>query len=312
MPTEILIAGKLPQFTLDKLEGSFTCHRLREAPDRAKLLADISERVRGIATTGFDGASAELIAALPRLEVISCFGVGVDAINLPAARARGITVTNTPDVLNDDVADLGVGLMLSAARAIPQGDRYVRAGRWEAEGMMPLQTKFSGKTVGILGLGRIGKVIARRCEAFDCSILYHGRNPQDGVAYRYYADLVEMARDADFLCAICPGGEATRNIVNRPVLEALGPKGILVNVARGSVVDADALIAVLKEGKLGGAALDVFPDEPRVPPALLDFPNVIVQPHVASATIETRTAMGDLTVENLELHFAGKPVRTPV
>lgn len=312
MPTEILIAGKMPEFTLDKLDATFTCHRLWEAQDRAKLLTELAPRVRGIATTGFDGASAELIASLPNLEIISCFGVGVDAINLAAARKRGIVVTNTPDVLNDDVADLGVALMLAAARAIPQGDRYVRDGRWEAEGMMALQTKFSGKTVGILGLGRIGKVIARRCEAFDCTILYHGRSPQEGVPYRYYPDLVEMARDADFLCAICPGGVATRSIVNRPVLEALGPKGILVNVARGSVVDADALIAVLREGKLGGAALDVFPEEPKVPTALLEFGNVIVQPHVASATIETRTAMGDLTVENLELHFAGKAVRTPV
>ncbi|MGF1624053.1 MAG: 2-hydroxyacid dehydrogenase [Alphaproteobacteria bacterium] len=312
MPTEILIAGKMPQFTLDKLDAAFTGHRLWEASDRTAMLADLAQRVRGIATTGFDGASADLIASLPQLEIISCFGVGVDAIDLKAAKARGIIVTNTPDVLNDDVADLGVALMLAAARAIPQGDRYVRAGRWQAEGMMALQTKFSGKTVGILGLGRIGKVIARRCEAFDCTILYHGRHPQDGVSYRYYDDLVAMARDADFLCAICPGGEATRNIVNRAVMEALGPKGILVNVARGSVVDADDLIAVLGEGKLGGAALDVFPEEPKVPAALLEFENVIVQPHVASATLETRGAMGDLTVENLTLHFAGKPVRTPV
>jgi hydroxypyruvate reductase len=312
MSTEILIAGKMPQFTLDKLESTFTCHRLWEAADRAAFLADLAPRVRGIATTGFDGASRELIESLPNLEIISCFGVGVDAIDLAAARERNIIVTNTPDVLNDDVADLAVALMLSVARAIPQGDRYVRDGRWETEGMMALQTQFSGKTVGILGLGRIGKVIARRCEAFDCTILYHGRSQQEGVPYRYYADLETMARDCDFLCAICPGGEATRNIVNRPVLEALGPKGFLVNVARGSVVDMDSLIAVLREGKLGGAALDVFPEEPKVPRALLEFPNVIVQPHVASATIETRTAMGDLTIENLALHFAGQPVRTPV
>lgn len=312
MPTEILIAGKLPQFTLDKLEAQFTCHRLWEADDRSAFIEDLAPRVTGIATTGFDGASAELIASLPKLEIISCFGVGVDAIDLNAAKQRNIVVANTPDVLNDDVADLGVALMLAAARAIPQGDSYVRAGRWEAEGMMALQTKFSGKTVGILGLGRIGKVIARRCEAFDCTILYHGRSKQADVSYRFYDDLTAMARDADFLCAICPGGEATRNIVNRPVLEALGPRGILVNVARGSVVDADDLAAVLREEKLGGAALDVFPEEPSVPSALLEFPNVIVQPHVASATIETRTAMGDLTIENLVLHFEGKQVKTPV
>ena len=312
MPTEVLIAGKLPQFTLDKLEGRFTCHRLREAPDRGKLLAEIAERVRGIATTGFDGASAELIAALPKLEIISCFGVGVDAINLPAARARGITVTNTPDVLNDDVADLGVGLMLSAARAIPQGDRYVRAGRWEAEGMMPLQTKFSGKTVGILGLGRIGKVIARRCEAFDCTILYHGRNPQDGVAYRYCADLVEMARDADFLCAICPGGEATRNIVDRPVLEALGPKGILVNVARGSVVDETALIEALQSGALGGAGLDVYEAEPRVPSALRELNNVVLLPHIGSASEETRLQMEQRVLANLQAFIERGELLTPL
>lgn len=312
MPTEVLIAGKLPQFTLDKLEAAFTCHKLWEADDRDALIARIAPNVRGIATTGHDGASGAFMDSLPNLEIISCFGVGVDAIDLAAAKQRNVIVTNTPEVLNDDVADLGVTLMLSIARAIPQGDKYIRDGRWESEGIMALQTKFSGKTVGILGLGRIGKVIARRCEAFDCKILYHGRAAQNGVLYRYYDDLTAMARDADFLCAICPGGEATRNIVNRDVLEALGPQGYLVNVARGSVVDADALIAVLREGKLAGAALDVFPAEPKVPAALLDFPNVIVQPHVASATRETRGAMGDLTVENLVLHFAGKPVRTPV
>ncbi|MEZ5666702.1 MAG: 2-hydroxyacid dehydrogenase [Alphaproteobacteria bacterium] len=312
MSQEVLIAGKMPQYTLDKLVATFPCHKIWEAGDRDALIDRLAPSLRAIATTGHDGASAAMIARLPKLEIISCFGVGVDAIDLDAARKAGVIVTNTPDVLNDDVADLAVGLALAVTRAIPQGDRYVREGRWKAEGMMALQTRFSGMTVGILGLGRIGKVIARRCAAFDCTVLYHGRHAQDDVPYRFYADLTAMARDADMLIAICPGGEATRHIVNRPVLEALGPKGFFVNVARGSVVNEDDLIAVLQAGGIAGAGLDVFAAEPDVRPELLTFPNVVVQPHVASATHATRAAMGDLTVENIALHFAGKPVRTPV
>ena len=312
MSQEVLIAGKMPQYTMDRLESAFKCHRLWETNDSTALIERLAPHVRAIATTGHDGASAEMIAKLPCLEIISCFGVGVDAIDLNAAKQANVTVTNTPDVLNDDVADLAVGLALSITREIPQGDRYVRDGRWSSEGMMPLQTKFSGMTVGILGLGRIGKVIARRCAAFDCTILYHGRNPQTGVPYEFYDNLANMARDADMIIAICPGGAATHNLVDKTVLDALGPKGFLVNVARGSVVNEADLIDVLRRGGIAGAALDVFAREPDVPSELLEFPNVIVQPHVASATNATRAAMGDLTVENIALHFAGQPVRTPI
>ncbi len=312
MKTEILIVCPLMQRIMDELAEKYEAHRLWEADDRAALLAEIAPRVRGIATDGHHGASAELMDALPKLEVISCYGVGYDGIDVAAARERNITVTNTPGVLNDDVADLAIGLLLSVARAIPQGDRYVRDGRWPKEGIMALQTKFSGKTVGILGLGRIGKVIARRCAAFDCPVVYHGRSEQPDVDLPYYDNLVTMAADVDFLVAICPGGPATRNLINAEVLEALGPNGFLVNVARGSVVDEAALIDALRNGRIAAAGLDVFANEPNVPEELIGMHNVVLQPHVASATTETRRAMGDLTIENLDLHFAGQPVRTPV
>jgi len=214
-------------------------------------------------------------------------------------------------VLNECVADLAMGLTLATLRRISLGDRYVRAGSW-LKGELPLAQKVGGKTMGILGYGRIGKAIAKRAEAFGMQIVYHGRKPQPGAAHKYYAKLTDMARDCDVLMVICPGGAATHHIVNAQVLEALGPEGTLINVARGSVVDEPALVRALAEGKLGAAGLDVFEDEPRVPEALLAMDQVVLQPHVGSATHETRKAMGDLTVDNLRAHFAGKPVLTPV
>jgi lactate dehydrogenase-like 2-hydroxyacid dehydrogenase len=308
---EILIAGPFYQPQLERLEREFTAYRLWEAKDRDAFVRSRADRIRGIATTGFVGADAALMDALPKLEIISCFGVGVDAIDLPAAAQRKIIVTNTPEVLNDDVADLALALMLAASRRIAAGDRFVREGRW-LKGAMPLAVKLSGKRLGILGLGRIGRAIAKRAEAFDMAIAYHSRKPVAGVPYRYHADLVSLARDSDFLVAICPGGPATRHIVNEAVMRALGPKGILVNVARGSVVDEPALVKCLREGALGGAGLDVFEAEPKVPETLFAMDNVVLAPHVGSATHETRNEMGRLTVDNLIAHFAGKPVLTPV
>jgi lactate dehydrogenase-like 2-hydroxyacid dehydrogenase len=311
MKPELLILAPMMPRVLETLERDYQAHRLWTAPDKAALLVEVGPRIRAIATTGGRGAEAALIAALPRLEIIACYGVGVDAIDLPSARARSIVVTNTPDVLTDDVADLALALLLATSRRICVADRHVREGRW-LEGDMALTRKFSGSRVGIVGLGRIGQAIARRCAAFDCRIAYHGPRPKQGVPYPYVATAVDLAHDSDFLVLACPGGAATRGLVDAAVLEALGPDGVLINISRGSVVDEPALVQALVEKRLGGAGLDVFADEPRVPEALLVLENVVLLPHVASATVETRGRMGDLVIENLERHFAGKPPITPV
>lgn len=312
MKPELVITAPLkPQPIMDALERDYTLWPLWEMEDRAAGLAAVADRVRGIATNGQNGASAELIDALPKLEIISSYGVGVDAIDRARAQARGVAVTNTPDVLNDDVADLTIALMLAAARRLCEGDRYVRNGQW-LKGPMVLGHRVSGKRLGILGLGRIGQAIARRAEGFDMTISYHQRRRNPAVPYRYHDDLVAMARDSDFLAVIVPGGAATRHLVDRPVLDALGPEGVLINVARGSVVDETALVKALTDGRLGGAGLDVFENEPEVPEALFRMNNVTLQPHMGSATIETRTAMGRLVIDNLRAHFAGEPLLTPV
>ncbi|MEO3430670.1 2-hydroxyacid dehydrogenase [Pelagibius sp. CAU 1746] len=308
---ELVMVGPMMPHVMEALDRDFTVHRLWEAEDRKALLAEVAGRVRAIATSGNLGADAATIDALPKLEIIACYGVGVDAIDLAHAAKRKVIVTNTPDVLNDDVANMAIALLLATSREIVNGDRYVRAGKW-LKGAMHLTRALRGRKLGVLGLGRIGKDIARKAEVFGLEIAYHGRRRQDGISYRYYGDLVEMARDCDILVAICPGGPATDKIVDRAVLDALGPEGTFINVARGSVVDEPALVAALQEGTLGAAGLDVFAEEPKVPEALLDMDQVVLQPHAASATTETRRAMGDLVVDNLRAHFTGKPVLTPV
>lgn len=308
---ELVMVGPMMPHVMEALDNDFTVHRLWQAADRGALLKQVGATVRAIATSGHLGASAEMMDALPKLEIIGCYGVGVDAIDLKHAAKRKIIVTNTPDVLNDDVANMAIALLLATSREVVNGDRYVREGKW-LKGAMHLTRAIRGRTLGILGLGRIGKDIARKAEVFGMKIAYHGRSRQQDVPYRYYADLVEMARDSDYLVAICPGGPATDKIVNRAVLDALGPEGVFINVARGSVVDEPALVAALQDGRLGGAGLDVFAEEPKVPEALFKLEQVVLQPHAASATHETRRAMGDLVVDNLRAHFAGKPVRTPV
>ncbi|WP_340117206.1 2-hydroxyacid dehydrogenase [Pelagibius sp. 7325] len=310
MKPELIMVGPMMPHVMEALDSDFTVHRLWEVSDKKALLDEVGSQVRAIATSGHLGASAELMDALPKLEIIGCYGVGVDAIDLPHAAKRQVIVTNTPDVLNDDVANMAIALLLATSREIVNGDRYVREGKW-LKGAMHLTRSIRGRTLGILGLGRIGKDIARKAEAFGMEIAYHGRAKQD-VPYRYYADLVEMAGDSDYLVAICPGGPATDKIVNRAVLDAIGPNGVFINVARGSVVDEPALVAALEEGRLGGAGLDVFAEEPKVPEALFKMEQVVLQPHAASATHETRRAMGDLVVDNLRAHFAGKPALTPV
>jgi lactate dehydrogenase-like 2-hydroxyacid dehydrogenase len=248
---------------------------------------------------------------LPKLEIIANSGVGYDSIDIAAAKARNIRVTNTPNVLNDAVAEITIGLMIALARRIPHGDRFVREGNW-LQGQFPLSGELNGKTLGILGLGRIGKEIATRAQAMKMRVVYFGRNRQRMAPYSYHDNLVEMAREADWLVVIAPGGSDTDKIISREVMEALGPTGMLVNMARGSLVDEVAMIEMLSSGKLGGAALDVFDKEPNVPEALLGLDNVVLSPHQGSKTAETRYAMGALLVENLVAHFAGNPLISPV
>ena len=303
---EILIVGPMHAGAIERLDAEFITHKLWLAADKDALLKEVAGRIRGIATTGNHGATAKLIDTLTKLEIISCFGVGYDAVDIDAAKRRKIPVSNTPDVLNDCVADLAMCMMLDIGRKITQGDRYVRAGKW-LKGPQALATRVSGKRLGILGYGRIG-----RATAFDMSIAYHSRNKVAGSPHTYHASAVELAKHSDFLIVITPGGKETFHLVNEAVIKALGPKGFLINVSRGSVVDEAVLLKCLQDGSLGGAALDVFEQEPKMDEAFWALDNVLLQPHVGSATNETRAAMGNLTVDNLVVHFSGKPVLTPV
>jgi D-3-phosphoglycerate dehydrogenase len=305
------MAGAYPEWDMAPLQAAYTLHRLWEAPDRAALVAEHAGDIRAIATRGELGASAELIAALPRLELIACYGVGTDAIDLAACRARGIRVSNTPDVLNGDVADLAVGLTLALQRRIPAGDQFVRSGAW-ANGALPLATRVFGQRIGIAGFGRIGGTIARRLSGFDVELGYFSRNPKADSPHRHFASLSAMADWCEVLIVILPGGEATRGIVDAEVLQALGPKGWLVNVSRGTTVDEGALLQALQTRSIAGAALDVFLNEPRIDPRFAALDNVVLTPHHGSGTEQTRRAMGELVRRNLEAHFAGQPLITPV
>lgn len=306
----VLAAAKLSPLYTAQLSAAYQFHDPLHETDPAAF-AKVAPLVRAVAGSGDSKVSAELMAQLPALELISIMGVGYDGVDVAAAKARGVMVTHTPNVLNDDVADLAISLMLCAARQLPAADRFVRSGQW-LKGPMPLARKMSGARLGLVGMGRIGQAIAQRAQAFGMQIAYHTRTPKADVPYAHHADLLSLARDSDFLVLITPGGAGTRHLVNAQVLQALGPKGILVNVARGSVVDEAALIEALEGGVIGGAALDVFEDEPRVPQRLMDLPQVVLVPHIGSATGQTRQAMADLAFGNLREHFAGRPVLTPV
>lgn len=296
-----------------QLRAAFTVHeRLHEA-DPAAFEA-VAPRIRAISASGESRLPGELIARLPALEIVSVMGVGYDGIDVAAAKARGVLVTHTPDVLNDDVADLAIGLMLCAARQLPQADRYVREGRWPA-GPMPLARKMSGARLGIVGMGRIGQAIALRAAAFGMPIAYTARSARPALPYPYHPTAAALAAQSDFLVVITPGGAATRKLIDAEVLRALGQgagRGILVNVARGSVVDEAALIEALEQGVIAGAGLDVFENEPNVPERLRALPQVVLAPHVGSATTATRQAMADLCFDNLRQHFAGARPPTPV
>ena len=308
---QVLMPGTYPAWDMAPLEQQYTLHRLWEAADRTAFIADHAPGIRAIATRGELGASAELIAALPHLEIIACYGVGTDAIALPAARERGIRVTNTPDVLTGDVADIGVGLALALLSRIPAGDAHVRSGAWP-QGNMPLVTRLHGKRVGVVGLGRIGSMVARRLSGFDVALGYFARAPQAGSPHRFFGALVDLAAWCDVLIVTVAGGPATRGLVDAAVLDALGPQGWLVNIARGTTVDEPALLDALERRAIAGAALDVFLNEPHIDPRFLALDNVLLQPHHASGTVETRQAMGQLVRDNLQAHFSGQPLLTPV
>jgi len=309
-PIDVLTAARLWPPMMEALHGAFRVHDRTHQGDAAAFAA-VAPRIRAIAASGESKVSRELIAQLPALEIVSVFGVGYDGIDVAAARERGIAVTNTPGVLDDEVADLAMALVLAVSRRLVEADRYVRTGAW-ANGPMPLARKVSGARMGIVGLGRIGKAIARRAEAFDMSIAYTARTAKADSPYPYFPTAEALAREVDFLVVITPGGAATRKLIDAKVLAALGTKGYLVNVARGSVVDEQALVAALRAGTIAGAGLDVFENEPIVPAELLALDNVVLTPHVGSATWQTRQAMADLSFGNLQAHFAGKPLLSPV
>lgn len=312
---EILQLGPYPDWDREPLETAYKVHRLFEAEDRAAMLREVGPKIRAIATRGDIGADAEVIAACPALEIISVFGVGYDAVDLEACRARGIHVTNTPDVLTGDVADLALAMMLAQSRGVVAADHWARSGDWAKRGDFALQRRVWGRRAGVLGLGRIGHAIARRLAGFDMEISYSARAPKadaDAQGWTYVADPVELAQGCDFLFVALAASAATRHIVGREVLEALGPDGMLINISRASNIDEDALIDALSSGKLGSAALDVFEGEPRLDPRFLDLPNLLLQPHQASGTVETRKDMGQLMRDNLAAHFAGQPLPTKV
>ena len=310
---DVLLIGARKPVIVGGLEPKVTLHYLLEAKDQDAFIKSVSDKIRAFAVAyTANKVDAAFMQRFPKLEQISSFGVGYDHIDAKWAGEHGIVVTHTPEVLNEEVADTALGLLLCTVREFPQADRYLRAGKWK-EAQYPLtNATLRNRTVGMVGMGRIGKAIARRLEAFGVPVVYHSRNPQAGVKYKYYSKLVDMAHDVDTLMVIVPGGAATQNMINAEVLKALGPNGILINMARGSVVDEPALIAALKDRTIYSAGLDVFAKEPHVPQELLDMDHVCLFPHLGSSTEVTRAAMDQLVVDNILAWANGKPPLTPV
>lgn len=309
----VLMPSPMMDLVVKQLDEAFTLHKLWEAEDPEAEITALADKIEGIATGGKRPVDGELMSRLPNLKIVANFGVGYDTVDAAWAGEHGIYVTNTPDVLTEEVADTTLGLLLMTLRQLSESERYLRAGRWEKEGPFHLTRQtLRDRKVGILGLGRIGKAVATRLEAFGSTIVYHGRRKQEDVAYPFYGDLVEMARDVDILISIAPGGDATHHLISTDVLNALGPDGVLINVGRGSVVDEAALISALQEERLFSAGLDVFENEPHVPAELIAMERVVLLPHVGSASVHTRGLMGQLLVDNLKRFFeTGKPI-TPV
>ena len=310
---DILLVGPPKPVIANGLAPLFNVHRLFEAQDREALIASVADRVRGFAVTFTNMAiDGKLMSRFPRLEIVSSFGVGYDHVDAAWAGAHGITVTNTPDVLTEEVADTALGLLLCTVREFPQAERHLRAGKWPQKNYPLSKATLRDRTVGMVGMGRIGQAIARRLDAMHVPIVYHSRRPAAGVSYRHYPKLIDMARDVDVLLVITPGGAETKNLINAEVLRALGPNGILINMSRGSVVDEPALIKALQDKTILSAGLDVFAREPEVPAELLAMNHVVLFPHVGSASVATRERMDQLVVDNLLAWAAGKPPLTPV
>ncbi|MBA0594893.1 hypothetical protein Gorai_011782, partial [Gossypium raimondii] len=307
----VLMACPMNSYLEQQLENRFKLFRFWTVPDKSSFLASHKDSIQAVVGNAFAGADAKLIEALPKLEIVSSFSVGLDKIDLATCKEKGIRVTNTPDVLTEDVADLAIGLMLAVLRKLCESDRFVRSGKWK-RGQYVLTTKFTGKRVGIIGLGRIGMAIATRAEAFSCPISYYSRTEKPEIKYKYYPSVVELAANCDILVVACALTTETHHIINREVIDALGPKGVLINIGRGPHVDEPELVSALVEHRLGGAGLDVFEHEPEVPEELFGLDNVVLLPHVGSGTVETRQAMADLVIGNLEAHFLKKPLLTPV
>jgi hydroxypyruvate reductase len=311
MKPELLVTTPIYAPTLAALEDEFAVHKLWRAPDPEIFINEIADRVRAVVTTGIAGITQDRMRALPKLEIISCFGTPNGTVDLAAAKDRGVVVTNTPDSIAAPVADLALGLLIAVMRRICASDRFVRAGKWR-EGPPPMGIHLGGKTCGIVGLGKVGNGIAQRAQGFGMAVCYHGPRRKEGVNYLYYPDLEALAQAAECLVVACPLTAVTSGVIDARILDALGPEGFLINVARGPIVNQEALITALQEKRIAGAGLDVFWDEPEVPSELIAMENVVLQPHMGSSTREIREERGRKVLANLRAHFAGKPVLTPM
>ena len=310
MQKNLLIMSEMPQYFVNLADKDFNTHKLWLQNDEDKYISEVQEKVDAIAVMGGYKITPELMKSMTNLKIIACYGVGYDAIDIDYAKSLGIKVTNTPEVLNDEVADTAIALMLCVYKQIVDADNFARNNSW-LNGDFPLSKKFSGSKLGIVGMGRIGKAIAKRAEAFDCVISYHSRNKKD-VKYKFYDNVNELAKDVDTLCIITPGGKETEKLINQKVLKDLGTNGVLINVARGSVVDQDELIYCLKNNIILAAGLDVYVNEPNIPKELIDLKNTVLLPHIASGTVETRNAMGQLVYDNIKNYFEDKPLISQV
>ncbi len=309
---DVLAYGQSKKLVTDGLSKMFTVHAAESRGDLDRISPAVAERIKGVAVNGLVSADKAMMEKFPKLEIVSSFGVGYDHVDSAHARDHNIIVTNTPDVLTEEVADVALGLLISTLREFVKADRYLRSGQWTKSNYPLTVGSLRGRTVGMVGMGRIGQAIARRLEASLVPVVYHSRNPAAGVSYKHYPNIVEMAKAVDTLVVITPGGASTAKLVNAEVITALGPTGVIVNVARGSVIDEQALIAALKDGKILGAGLDVFANEPNVPDELKALQNTVLLPHVGSASVSTRDAMDQLVVDNLIHWFSGKPPITPI
>jgi lactate dehydrogenase-like 2-hydroxyacid dehydrogenase len=310
---DLLIYGPMRPILENGFSDHFVVHTAETRADLERLTSDASARMRGMAVTYHTvAANRESLARFPKLEIVSSFGVGYDHVDAAYARDNEIIVTNTPDVLTEEVADVAMGLLISTLREFVKADRYVRSGLWQTQNYPLSVGSLRDRKIGIVGMGRIGQAIGRRLEASRVPVFYHSRNPAAGVSYKHHPDLIEMAKAVDTLIVIVPGGPATNKMINAEVMKALGPRGVIINVARGSVIDEQALITALKSGTILAAGLDVFEREPNVPDELKSMQNVVLLPHIGSASVVTRNAMDQLVVDNLKAWFAGKPPLTPV